>query len=189
MNSDLGEPRLPSVVDESAVEVPGRDRWPGDVLLRPVSVIALVVVIANDRWLKVDHSGIVSGKLSDFAGLIYFPLLLIALLEGIRFLIRWKPWELTSRAVVIATAIVGLSFALIKTWNPASDFYRNVMGYFFWPGFAVVDVLNGNPIPSIRPIFLAQDRWDLIALVVLPVPILVARRVMDRNTNMPTAGS
>ncbi len=157
--------------------------------MRPVCIVALVAVVANDRWLKVDHPGILSGKVSDFAGLIYFPLLIVALMEAVRFLIRWRPWELTYRAVVIATVIVGVAFALIKTWNPASDFYRNVMGYFFWPGFAVVDALNGAPIPGVRPIFLAQDHWDLIALVVLPVPILVARRVMGRASGLATVGS
>ena len=64
--------------------VPGRSRRqpvPGELLLHPVALIAIAVVIFNDRYLKLHHPGIISGKLSDVGGLIYFPLFVVSLIE------------------------------------------------------------------------------------------------------------
>ena len=187
MKSVSEESRLLAMRESDAVEIPGRQRWPGDLLLQPVSIAALILVIINDRWLKVDHPGLVSGKISDFAGLIYFPLLLVSLLEAARFVVRRRTWELTPRAVLIASSIVGIAFVLIKTWAPASEIYREVMGYFFWPGFAFIDFVKGNQINGVREAFLAQDPWDLLGLIVLPIPVLVARKVMRTSANASSA--
>ena len=182
MKSVTEESRLLANSESDVVEIPGRQRWPGDLLLQPVSLIALIVVVLNDRWLKVDHSGLLSGKLSDFAGLIYFPLFLVSVIEAARFVVRRRTWALSSRAVVIASGIVGTAFLLIKTWDPASQLYREAMGYAFWPGFAFADLVNGNPVKNVHEVFLAQDHWDLLALIVLPVPVLIARKVMGPPT-------
>lgn len=80
---------------------------PGDYLANPVAIIALGIVIFNDRYLKVHHPGVVSGKLSDFAGLIYFPLFLASLIEVVRWAARHKPWMIPPRVVdVLPSPIV-----------------------------------------------------------------------------------
>ena len=47
-----------------------------EVLRDPRSLLALGVLLTNDLILKVVAPGVLSGKLSDFAALIVFPILL-----------------------------------------------------------------------------------------------------------------
>jgi len=64
---------------------------------------ALVVLLLNDWWLKAGHPGLVSGKLSDFAGIAIVGLLLLAMRPDRRLVIYagctlafawWKsPWS------------------------------------------------------------------------------------------------
>src|SRR5688572_15378792 len=73
--------------------------------------LALAVLALNDHVLKGSGllPGVLTGKLSDFAGLIVAPLLLCALL-GVR----------TDRARALAFAAVIAPFVAIKTSEPAA---------------------------------------------------------------------
>ena len=53
------------------------------VLASPVFVLALVVLVLNDHVFKQAWPGLVTGKLSDFAGLVVAPLLLAVPLAAI----------------------------------------------------------------------------------------------------------
>lgn len=69
------------------------------LLLHPAFLVGLAVLILNDFWLKAAFPGWLTGKLSDFAGLLVFPLFWTAcfprfkrpiyLLTGLFFLL-WK---------------------------------------------------------------------------------------------------
>lgn len=48
----------------------------GDSLLHPVVLVAVVVLVLNDHWWKGVGPALVTGRLSDVAGLLFFPLLL-----------------------------------------------------------------------------------------------------------------
>ena len=50
-------------------------------LLHPLAVSSLLVLVANDHWLKHTHPGVLSGKLSGFAAVLLLPLFLHALFE------------------------------------------------------------------------------------------------------------
>lgn len=156
-------------------------RVPGDLLAHPLALAALVLVIINDRLLKHAVPGIITGKLSDFAGLAYFPLFLIAGAELLRWAVRMKPWELRTSAVTIASAITGLCFILIKTWDPASDLYRVGLGYVFWPAYSVIDLVQAHQPSPVRRFDVTQDVTDLIALIALVVPVWIAKHVMVPN--------
>ena len=54
---------------------------PGDGLLHPVALVALAILIVNDRLLKDAWPGPVTGKLSDVAGLVVAPLASGALIK------------------------------------------------------------------------------------------------------------
>jgi len=153
-------------------------RTPGDLLIHPVAVAALVVVIVNDRVLKVDHPSELSGKLSDFAGLIYFPLFVVAAIEAVRWIVRRGAWTLTPRAVEVTTAITGVCFVLIKVWPPAGEVYRIGVGMAYWPFDAVTALARGDGIPNPARISLTEDLTDLVAIVCLAVPVWIARSVM-----------
>ena len=56
--------------------------WPARALLTPTWIFALALLVANDHWLKGSGllPGVVTGKLSDFAGMLVAPTLLAALI-------------------------------------------------------------------------------------------------------------
>lgn len=158
-------------------------RTPGDLLVHPAAIAALLVVIVNDRVLKVDYPSELSGKLSDFGGLIYFPLFVVAAIESVRWLFSRESWALTSRAVEITSAVVGGAFIAIKLWSPAGEVYRYGIGLAFWPFEVVGALLRGEGIPDVYRVNLTPDPTDLVALVSLAVPIAIARSVMDRSAD------
>src|SRR3954462_10594003 len=47
-----------------------------NLLLNPVFIIGLLLLTLNDHWLKMRYPGVLTGKLSDFAGMLIFPLFL-----------------------------------------------------------------------------------------------------------------
>ena len=70
-----------------------------DLILNPYFIIGLFVLLLNDFYLKAAYGNFVTGKLSDFAGLLIFPMFIAAvfpklkkqaaLITGIGFVI-WK---------------------------------------------------------------------------------------------------
>ncbi len=70
-----------------------------DLIVNPYFICGLLVLILNDCYLKYEYSNILTGKLSDFAGLLIFPLFLasvfprigkaVSLITGIGFVL-WK---------------------------------------------------------------------------------------------------
>ena len=60
------------------------------MLLHPVVAAAVVVLLLNDHLFKAAAPGLATGKASDFAGLLFFPLLLVAAWEvAIGLMGRW----------------------------------------------------------------------------------------------------
>ncbi len=60
---------------------------PAYSLLSPWFIGGLLVLILNDAWLKAAFPGVLSGKLSDFAGLLVFPLFWMVFFPRFKFLI------------------------------------------------------------------------------------------------------
>lgn len=150
-----------------------------------MAVGALVAVILNDRVLKVHSPSWFTGKLSDFAGLVYFPLFVVAAMEAVRWLVSRRRWQLGPRSVVAVCIVVGLAMVLIKTWGPAAEFYRSSLGVVLWPAYVLGDLVQGGGPPSVRRVGLVEDRSDLVALVALVAPVWVSFRVMRPGGQQP----
>jgi hypothetical protein len=135
-------------------------RAPGDGILHPVTIGAMALLILNDHVLKEAFPGVVTGKLSDVAGLAFFPTLLVGLMEVVSRKSLPPPFVWAS---VVATGVV---FALTKTWEPAAEAYRLVLGCLQWPFRAL---LFGET--QLRRVLLAQDPTDLAALPALFIPL------------------
>ena len=155
-------------------------RTPGDLLLHPLAIAAMAVVMVNDRVLKVRYPSELTGKLSDVAGLIFFPLLVVAVAEGIRWLVRRDRWTLTPRAVIAVSLAIGVAFVSMKTWHPAGELYRTVMGVVLWPVDAIAALIGGEGLPGLERIALVEDRTDLVALPALLAPGWIATRTRRR---------
>jgi len=55
-----------------------------DLILNSYFVIGLIVLILNDFYLKYEYRNFVTGKLSDFAGLLIFPMFMVSIFPELR---------------------------------------------------------------------------------------------------------
>lgn len=85
----------------------------------PLPLAAVVVLVVNDHLLKGRGPGWLTGKLSDFAGLFFFPVLLTTAARALR-LRRVTPWR-----AAWATAI---AFAALKLFPPAHAAWVATLG-------------------------------------------------------------
>jgi hypothetical protein len=112
-------------------------------LLHPLAVASIVVLLVNDNILKAVYPGWLTGKLSDVAGLVCFPLLL-ALVVPMR----------------LAVAATGVAFAAIKLWEPATAAGEWVMGAVRWP----LDAVTTLSLPALARVDIVRDPTDLLAM-------------------------
>jgi hypothetical protein len=137
---------------------------PGELAVHPVVFGALVVLVVNDRWLKTAWPGYVTGKLSDVAGLVLLPVGLLSLLEVGRWAGgRTLAWR--RDAVVLVTLCV-VGFVFVKCTAAGHDAYAWSVGALRWP------VHGGG---AVRPIAVARDVGDLVALLIVPLPFVLIR--------------
>lgn len=127
-------------------------------LLHPVPLLAMVALVVNDHWAKAAFDNFVTGKVSDVAGMIFFPLLLVAMVELLR------P-RVDRRVLVGAIVATGVVFALVKTWPPMTALYCWGLGFLQAP-------VRG----AVVPVSVQADVTDLWALPALWVPWWVGRR-------------
>lgn len=151
-------------------------------LAHPFSLTAIAVLVVNDHVLKAAWPGFVTGKLSDVAGLVFFPLLWVALLEPLVGAIRDR------RSVAIAASLTAVAFALVKTWPPANFAYAVLGGVLQWPAVATQAWLAGLPLPSRFEVACVRDPSDLLALPAawVAVWLVPARRQLAPTICAPT---
>lgn len=136
--------------NRSAVQVALR------ALAHPASLAAIALLLLNDHFLKTEIPGWLTGKLSDFAGLFFFPFLLAVLVGSV-----WKrPTPLT---------VGKLAFATTAVWFAAAK--ATLLGHQLTSEFASV-LLGANVI-------ITPDPTDLLALLSLLPAWLLWNRSME----------
>lgn len=148
---------------------------PGDGLLRPTVLAAIAICAVNDHLLKTWLPSWWTGKLSDVAGLIFFPVLLQALVElGEAITGRWRgPRRLTLCVCVVITATV---FAAINVSAGAAAAY---VGLASEARSAIAALWGGGPVV----VKVTSDAGDLLALPALLVALVIGwRRTGGRRT-------
>jgi hypothetical protein len=133
-------------------------------LCHPSTILCLAVLLLNDHVLKVLTPNAFTGKLSDFAGLFFFPFLLTAFLSLPLERLRLSP----HKVAVLAFGSTAIWFSLIKT-----TFWANTLMV------AGIKSLFDLPIQIIR------DPSDLIALMVLWPSWLHWRRIERSSYHHP----
>lgn len=158
-----------------------------NALLEPLVATSLAVLVANDHWLKAHWPGLVTGKVSDLAGLTFFPLVLIALLEGVRGVRRWTvgagrcgPDRVAASVTElhIAAAVTGVAFAAVKASVTVAGWYSDALGWMQWPVRAALATVGGAVVPHQHPIVVRADPWDLVALPAVVVAVWAGRRAI-----------
>jgi len=140
----------------------------GAAVANPLAIASLAVLAVNDHVLKARFPGLVTGKLSDFAGMALAPLVLVALADAVvpaRLLAR-QAWPRAS-AWACACA-VAIAFALAKTWAPATHAYEAAFAWL-WRG----------------RVTLVRDASDLVALPMGALAAIVATRRAQGVTSVP----
>lgn len=143
---------------------------PGDLVLLPVSIISLAVLVVNDHFLKDRYHNAVTGKLSDAAGIVFFPLFLAAIIEVIAALATRRRWRFSEVGITVCVISSGAAFALTKLWSPAGHIYRILTAGMEWPFFAVKSMITGTAIPGVAGAHLVHDPSDLLVLPLLIIP-------------------
>jgi hypothetical protein len=151
------------------------DRAPPGVGLRhPIALFGLALLLVNDHWLKARFPGVITGKLSDVGGLLFFPQFLHALWE-IGAPGRVRDRVRSHDALVGAAIATGIVFALVKVWGPANDAYRYGLAALQWPFRAIFSGIAGHGAPGLAPVSLQRDATDLVALPALVVAVWAGR--------------
>lgn len=131
---------------------------PLNALLHPAWLAALALLIFNDHYLKASElMPALSGKLSDFAGLLVAPVLLAVLL---RVKTRRGLW-LSAAAVGAVFSAINLSPSIATTWDAM--------------------------VSTLMPYRTTVDPTDLVALVMLPLAVMMFVPVMAAELNRSRA--
>jgi len=164
---------------------------PRALLLRPLAIAAIAVLALNDHWLKAHYPGLVTGKLSDLAGLTFFPLLVVIAVDTVAG--AWgRPLPRTQRTVALAALVTATGFALVKLAPPATAAFRWGLGALQWPAQAVWAALHGLPAHGVVEVAAVTDPTDLLALPSVVLAVLIARRAgwsaAPRRSSCPAQG-
>lgn len=134
------------------------------LILHPMALVTLVALVVNDHWLKTRYPGWVTGKLSDFAGLLLLPILIVATIElATRTL-------LSIRAVWIIASTVTVGFVLVESTALGAQMYEQGMGILQLPFRSLISGAD-----AAVPVHHVADLADLIALPVAFVVCLIGR--------------
>lgn len=144
---------------------------PGEALLHPVALASITLLLINDHVLKAIWPGFITGKLSDFAGLVFFPLLLVGSWQIVLALLG-RDYSANGRLLIGAMAITASLFVAIKVYPPANDLVASALGTGQW----LVGQLIGVSAYTPGAVTIALDPTDLVALPSLAVGYLVGRR-------------
>jgi hypothetical protein len=127
-------------------EITDEGRCSGGIV-HPVFISALIVLVLNDHWAKAHWPGIVTGKLSDFAGVVVFPIVLATLFLRVRVSSdrNWA-WGVGAGAAVLLFLTKNLDQA-------GADFLAGVLRVLFSHSR------------------MTADTTDLVALLALPVSL------------------
>jgi hypothetical protein len=153
--------------------IAARPRPARELLLHPIPLAAIALLVANDHWLKAAHPGWLTGKLSDVAGMTFFPLLLLVLLDvAARLAKRELPRSpATVLAPALATVVV---FAAVKSFAPATEAFRWGLGLLQWPLQALACLISATHVHAPMAVDAVTDPTDLLALPFAGLAVLVA---------------
>lgn len=127
-------------------------------LKHPAALFSIGLLLLNDHVLKVAVPSWLTGKLSDFAGLFFFPFVLAATLSIVTDRLRISPRKLGW----LAFGITAVWFAAMKTtvWGNAltEDLLARLLGF---PAQIVLDPTDLIALPMLIPAWRLWNRAEV----------------------------
>ncbi|MFF5051940.1 hypothetical protein ACFY1S_01980 [Micromonospora sp. NPDC000663] len=112
-------------------------------LCHPSTLLALAVLVVNDHVLKAAFPGLLTGKLSDVAGLVLTPPLVAVLLT---LLVPRLP---ARAAALVALASVGAGFAVVKSSGYAAELASSAWTVLAGPSLVRADRTDLLTLPAL----------------------------------------
>lgn len=119
----------------------------------------------NDHWLKYAYPGFLTGKISDFCGVFYFPIFLLGLAVGIQILLsrnQTKPSLLSRKNLLAAILFTDFLMLTVKLNSEAAQAIEQVFGNYLFE------------------IHIVSDRMDLLALMMNPLTYLYMKKYLKK---------
>jgi hypothetical protein len=159
-----------------------------DALLHPVAVGAILVLVANDHVFKSMWPGWITGKLSDVAGLAFFPLAIVGIAEILLLVVgRWRgPSERTAVVASVATAV---AFTLVKATALGAASWSIAMGAAQSLPAMTSALLVHQRLVLPHTTIVVRDSTDLVALPAIFVALWILRRRLPRQGKQAPQGS
>jgi hypothetical protein len=171
------------------------DRAPGELMLHPVIIVAVGVLALNDHWLKgrlgtEPGTGVVTGKLSDVAGLAFFPALVVSVVEVARWARRRDRggWACGRRELAVAMAVTAAGFAAVQTVPPVAAGYEASLAALRWWPAALAAALSGGAWPAWPQVGHVMDTSDSLCLPAIGASWWAAGQMWWRTAATTVAG-
>jgi hypothetical protein len=129
-----------------------------DYLVNPIPIFFILLMALNDHYLKYNMAGTLTGKLSDFCGMFYLPLLLCATYTLIAnfFRSRQKSKMVYINKVMILIAIY-LTAGFMMAIKLNTEFNRIITSVLNALGFKNQIILDHSDLLSLS--FLPLTYW------------------------------
>ena len=134
-------------------------------LVHPATLGSIALLLLNDHVLKGAAPSLLTGKLSDLAGVFFFPFLLAAVVS---LVVEWWARPRPATLGLVAIGITGAWFTLLKL-SPLANAWTCGLLSALWGG----------------PVVLLLDATDLVALVMLWPAWRLWRRESARAPDAP----
>jgi hypothetical protein len=135
-----------------------------NLILLPSSLAAVALLGLNDHVLKAQFPGFLTGKLSDFAGLYFFPFFLLSTAATL------VPAAGSKRALGVACWLTALVFSGVNLFPGISELYEHFVASIW------------HELGRTRPVVHVADGEDLIALPMAGLAYWVgSRRIRDQT--------
>ncbi len=147
----------------------------GNCMRHPVVVAMLALWILNDHVLKDLFGNAWTGKLSDVAGLVVFPLIPLAVYQvGCAWRKALPRYEAqVFYGGLLATLVL---FVSINLSVACSDLCCSALAVAQWPLRALVSAAMGEGLIGMVPVVATPDPTDLLTLPALAIPFALGRK-------------
>lgn len=125
-------------------------------LQNPITWLSIALLLINDHVLKIISPSWLTGKLSDFAGIFFFPFIIAAGLSII--LVKFN--LSTHQIGQIAFGFVAIWFVLLKTFQPVNRLTAHIATNFI--GFPTKFSLDPIDLISLLMLFPAWIIWEKV---------------------------